>query len=286
MSTHWKSVGYGLIALTLALLLGACGGGGGSSGQSGTLVDPAKSYAGVSTQAKVTPANAEDLAIGGYAGDSIGSNLGTVTTAKSVAAANNNRNVVRQLAQELKQAARQLELPRKAALLRTAKPASRTAKRLQRVATYQQPGDNGGTMTYTLDISDATNSFFGTINFDAYTSNGDVFTGDADILGTFDANYQDFSRITLSFKSLTLSSSSYSQTLTGTLSWGFKFPGSNRNPVDQYGAAQHEPTTADPARSKIMKLLPPTSTTTSPRQFPGVTTTLSMAMWSLPLQHH
>jgi hypothetical protein len=45
-----------------------------------------------------------------------------------------------------------------------------------------------GTASYTLEINDATGSFFGTIVYQGFTSKGIIVDGTTDVLGTFDAN--------------------------------------------------------------------------------------------------
>ncbi|HZV81782.1 MAG TPA: FG-GAP-like repeat-containing protein [Geobacteraceae bacterium] len=205
-----------------ALVLAGCGGGGGGGGaQSGGVVDPAPAYKGVTTQASVSQANAEDLGMGGYGGGSVGSAIGSVAMGKGVANAPVADRPVLQVAQVLKQATRRLDIPRKASKRRIAKPAAAAAKVLQRIETSQVTGDGGGILSYTLDINDATGSFYGSLDFQNFTSQGIAISGKADMLGTFDASRQEFSRLTLSFKSLSMSGSEYSFTLIGTLSWGF-----------------------------------------------------------------
>ncbi|MSN27335.1 MAG: hypothetical protein GJV46_15895 [Geobacter sp.] len=56
---------------------------------------------------------------------------------------------------------------------------------------------------------------------------GATISGSADMLGTINANGQSFSRLTLSFKSLTMTGSGFSFKLTGLLSWGYDYASSS-----------------------------------------------------------
>ena len=209
----------GILLIMLVQLLSACGGGGGDARTTG-VVDPAPSYAGVTTQATVTAGNAESLAMDGYGGSNIAAVLGSFGTAKSTASSlATTERPVRQMAQMLKQAARRLDIPAKAAQKRLVK----SAKTVQRTVTHQTMGDGGGVINYSLEVNDATGSFFGTLDFQDYTSQGIAISGKADMLGSFDPGLQQFNRLTLTFKSLTMKGSSFSYALIGTLSWGFNY---------------------------------------------------------------
>jgi len=234
MPTTVKSgVAWIAIVCLLSMLIAGCGGGGGSSAgtKSGGVVDPAPSFKGVTTQATVTTANAEDLALGGFGGGGIAAVIGSVskTDSSGAPAAAKNRPVF-QLIQVLKQSVRMLDIPKKAALLR--KPAQSAVagkvltKTTGRASNYQIQGDNGGTASYSLEINDANGSFFGTVVYQGFTSRGNVIDGTTETLGTFDANRQQVSNLTLSFRSLRLQSGSSTFLLTGSLSWAFNFTSS------------------------------------------------------------
>lgn len=227
-----KSVRNGLTTITalfcLSISLAGCGGGGGGGAQAGAVVDPAPFFKGSTARAVPTEANAEDLAMGGFVGTEVSASIRTVakTSGSGGATASENRAPF-QSAQVLKQLVRRMALPRKAALLRKMAPtAGKVSKIVASTVTQQLQGDNGGTASYTLEINDTTGSFFGTIVFSAFTANGLVIDGTTETLGTFDANQQEFSRLTLSFKALTLRSADATIVLTGALSWGFNFAAS------------------------------------------------------------
>jgi len=230
----WKSLGIRLTSVLLAMLmLSACGssGGGNSSGNEAkgwALVDPSLSYSGSTAKAALTQNNVEDIVIGAYYGGNIGSAVGTFSvTGKSVVSAAKADVPLRQLTEIIKQATQRMNLPGKAAQKQQSRSASGDAKVMQRVETFQDWGADGGYVSYSLDINDTTESFFGTIEFHDYVSQGATISGSADMLGTINANGQSFSRLTLSFKSLTMTGSGFSFKLTGLLSWGYDYASSS-----------------------------------------------------------
>jgi hypothetical protein len=211
-----------IVLISLTVILAGCGGGGGA--KSGQVVDPSSSFKGATTKAVPTAANAEDLAIGGFGSTSIAASIRSVTkTAGSSAAKTTANHPVIALAQILKQSVRRMELPQKATLLRHQSSTASVSKNVGRTSSYQLQGDNGGTASYSMDINDSTGSFFGTIVYQDFSSDGIIIDGTTEILGTFDVNLQQFSRFTLSFKSLTLSTDDFTFSLAGSLSWGVNF---------------------------------------------------------------
>ena len=209
------------------MILAGCGGGG-KSVKSGEVIEPSSSFKGATTKAVPTEANAEDLALGAFGGTVIAASIENVNKSIGSNSANPTGNhSALQFAQTLKQSVRRMELTQKAARLRkSTSSAAKANKIVARTSTYQLQGDSGGTASYTLEINDATGSFFGTIIYQGFTTNGLFIDGTAETLGTFDANRQEFSRLTLSFRSLTLRAASSTITLTGSLSWGFNFASS------------------------------------------------------------
>src|SRR6185369_7160682 len=107
-------------------------------------------------------------------------------------------NPVRELVQKLKLSARRLAIPQKAEQLRKRRAAARTGKFLERTSTYQVSGDTGGVATFSLDINDSAGTFYGSVNFQSFTSSGTVVNGSCDLLGSFDANRQETTQLTLS----------------------------------------------------------------------------------------
>jgi hypothetical protein len=243
MPAKMKTRGFLPVTLFfLGAMLAGCGGGGGSA-QSGTLVDPSSSYTGVLSQATVSSANAQDLALGGFFGGMVGSSVlgelnnsaitGAATakaaapSAKSVAAGQTTarqtaaRLPLRQFAQALKLSIRRMQIPQKAAALRKSTGKSGTAKAVARSKSFQISGDSGGSASYSLDVNDSNGTFFGTVTYRGFTSQGTVTDGTVDLLGSFDANRQDIAQMTISTRSLTLGSGNSQLSLTGTMSWVF-----------------------------------------------------------------
>ncbi|HXE96939.1 MAG TPA: FG-GAP-like repeat-containing protein, partial [Dongiaceae bacterium] len=210
----------------LLAFLAGCGGGGSGSAKSGVVVDPASSFKGVTTAATPTNANAENLAMGGFGGGSIAASIRSVAKTGANGADTTKNLPVLQLVQMLKQSARRMEIPQKAALLRKSSQAATLAKSVGRASNYQLQGDGGGTATYALDVNDSTGSFFGTVVYQAFNSKGIIINGTTEVLGTMDANRQQLSRLTLSFRSLSFQSGNFTFFLTGSLSWGFNLASS------------------------------------------------------------
>jgi len=215
--------GITLIICLTAFLTGCSGGG--SSAQSGTLVDPAPAYKGATTKAVPSEANAEALAMGGFGSTDIAATMRSVTkTADSGAPEATAFPPVLQLAQILKQSIRRMDLPHKASLSRAAAPSAPLAKTVGRPSNYQIPGENGGTASYSMEVNDATGNFYGTVVYQDFTTNAVVVNGTTQILGTFDTNLQSLRNLTLSFQSLTLYPATRNNgvaiiTLTGSMAW-------------------------------------------------------------------
>lgn len=219
--------------LILSSLLYGCGGGGGAA-QSGILFDPAAKYQGNSTQAVVSADNAEALAMGGLAGQGFGAAIADIGNAKAVAASPVSVRGVPALplAQDLKAFVRQLSIHKNAARLRTnTKTAVRggTAKTAAFTNSFQVAGPGGGSATYSLQVNNQTGSFYGTVTCNGFTSNSIVIDGTCDVLGTFDLNLQEISQISMSFKSLSVTTATHSYTLVGSLSWSFAYASSLEN---------------------------------------------------------
>ena len=137
---------FSAVPLIVSLgLLAGCGGGGGGGGDSGVP------YTGLTTEAKVTPANAEDfasLAMGGGDLESVGGfasrqvqNEGNPGLSDPLATASRLRNLVLQK-------------------LQTQRAYRTAAADLDPV-----PGPCGGSMAISIQVNDETGVFSGSINF-------------------------------------------------------------------------------------------------------------------------
>lgn len=205
------------LVFTLLLSLAACGGGDGGR-RPIDVVDPASSYTGVKTAAVVTSANGEDLATGAYIGGQIGA---AIANPKATAeAATRHARPIQQAATVMNTSLRRMQIPRLAKQRATARVAD-GEKKAAKLETYQVPGEQGGYATFAIDINEADGTFSGTVVYNNFASGGLTLSGTTDVLGTLDRNYGGFTRLTLSFRELSLGLGSYGFTLIGSLSWGY-----------------------------------------------------------------
>lgn len=216
-----------LTEILFALILTSCGGGGGGgSSNAGATTDPASAYSGVTTQATVTEGNAESLAMSGFEGSMLSSGIRTSLSADKRTLATEDSRIVRQLTQIVKKSTRKMDLPRVAKKVKQsikAKRPSALEKLIQRQENFQTPGDAGGYASFTLDVNDSTGSFSGTVDYNSYASQGITISGTAKILGTLDATRQEINNITISFDNLSMSGSTLSVTLVGSLAWTYNY---------------------------------------------------------------
>jgi len=227
MSSISRVCAVRFIIVTFALLLSGCGGGAGG-GKSDAPVDPSTAYKGSLTQAQVSQDNAEALALGGFKGSMINSTVRIYRTAGDSAVTQDEpSDLLRSLTGEIKNSLRSIDVPRVAQQIRDTRRVSGSAKSLGRILSNQISGRNGGFATYDIDINDATGSFAGTITYHGFKDLQTTIDGSADIRGTFDANYQAISRITISFTKLSLSYGTARITLIGSLSWAYNLSASS-----------------------------------------------------------
>lgn len=131
-------------------LLCGCGGGGGSATQSGTVVDPASSYQGITRQASVTPDNAKNLINGGFDGGAYGGIVSELSSTLSTAILDN---------------------------LGGATPSG----------TFQVQGDDGGSATITLQVNQTTGSFSGRVTLVDFTFQNSTANGSCNLSGTIES---------------------------------------------------------------------------------------------------
>ncbi|GFO69590.1 hypothetical protein GMLC_31690 [Geomonas limicola] len=213
-----------LVPLILSIVISGCSGGGGGA-QVGNLVDPASSYLGRSSAAQVNAGTAESLAMGAFGGSVLGSEVGAIGRGKVTSKAATRTLPMRQLVQSLKLSTRRLALPQQAAKLRQKQVSQ--AKAAARQSSFTAYGDQGGTASYTLQINDSDGSFFGSVTYTGFTLQGTTTNGTCDLLGSFDSSRQEVSRLTLSFKALSLATPSASYQLTGNVGWIYTFASSS-----------------------------------------------------------
>jgi hypothetical protein len=216
---------FGLFVAIAVFILSGCGGGGG--GQSGgiPLVDPVPSYSGVTTQAAVTSANAENLALGVYGGGGIAQGILAKKGASSIADYKVPDPKVRQFTMLLKKAMVRMELPKIANQHLRVAPPNRLEKVVRKLETYTTTGPKGGTATFSVDINESSRSINGSVTFNNYASDGITVSGSADMYGTFSSGSGNLVQLTISFSRLTLQAD-VEYTLIGYLSAGFNLPSS------------------------------------------------------------
>lgn len=219
MSKALRSGAFWCMAAYLVLLLSACGGGG--DGGSITLVDPAPAYAGKKTAAIVTAANAEDLAVRAYTGGRLGAYIGMPKAAGegAVGIAARDSLPVQQVAEVINSSLRRMQIPQLAR--KGGIRAAGTNKSAAKVETFEVAGDQGGSATFALDINQTDGTFLGTVVYTGFISDGLALSGKTDVMGTFDASFQGFTRLTLSFRELVVDLGTMDVTLVGSLSWGY-----------------------------------------------------------------
>ncbi|GFO60610.1 hypothetical protein GMST_29350 [Geomonas silvestris] len=213
-----------LFPLILGILISGCSGGGGGA-QIGNLVDPASSYQGRSSAAPVSAGTAESLAMGAFGGSVLGGEVGAIGRGKVTGKAAVRTLPMRQLVQALKLSTRRLAIPEQAAQLRK-KQISR-AKSAARESSFVTYGDQGGTASHTLQVNDSNGTFYGTVNYTGFTLQGTTTNGSCDLLGSFDPSRQTLNSLTLSFKSLSLTTSNASYELTGNVGWTYTYASSS-----------------------------------------------------------
>ena len=229
-----NKLGICLIAvLAIALMIAGCGGGGGGGGipQTVDLTNPAASYAGVTTQARVSATNAEDLAMGGYGTADFMANVALFSLEKADSdPATRNRFPILPAIQAIKNSARRMDIPGKALQQHSSAPPTAGVKMSGQLEEYQIPGPNGGVAFFTFDINETTGSFSGSVVYQEFNAGGGVvFNGRANLLGSLDANWEYFTRLTLNFSALTLTHPQGSLSLAGSLSWGFNYNAATEN---------------------------------------------------------
>ena len=196
--------------LIIVVLLGACHHGD-HPAPLPDEVDPASEYKGLKTQAVLTGANAENLVIDGFGGESVGgAMMNAAVKGKDGSPSSSKNRLVLEYVQILRQSVRRMEIAKKADLPRVA----------ARKKDYVIEGDSGGAASYNLDINDSTGTFFGVVSYLDFTSRGIVFNGKAKIYGTLGTYQDQIISWTLSFRSLTLKTDDSTLSLTGMLSLG------------------------------------------------------------------
>jgi len=186
-------------------MLAACGGGGGGGGS-----EPSVPYTGLTTQAKVTTANAQDfasLAMGGADLESVGGFAGRQVYGEGEPGLQGPLPTAWLLQDFVLQ---RLDINR----------ASRIAAAVQELRD-EEPGPCGGSMAINIKVDDQTGSFSGSISFRNYCDEG-VLNGGTNFSGTINMAMGTPEYMTMSFGSLSFADASTRMTMGGNLSFDFR----------------------------------------------------------------
>ena len=197
----------GLVCVaTAALLAFGCGGGGGDSSGS----SPSLTYAGLTTQATITEANARDLVAGAAdMSESGGAFLDIAALNDPDQNGDDSRSgLLITIAQSFQGAVSQIDL--------SATTATDMAAAIQSAEETIQ-GSCGGSATIRLSLNDQTGAFNGRMTFNGYCEDGATMNGSASISGEADMATEQFKWYQVNFDYITSSSGSESVTLDGSI---------------------------------------------------------------------
>jgi hypothetical protein len=186
--------------------IGCGGGGGGSSSDGGDGGDGGGgngsiTYAGLTTPAAISEANAEDFVFGSLLGLEIGGYFSLSTDSSGGKSIDNQgqSNSIHPLAINLP-----LVLNNSAKNISYAHSRKNSYVSIASTETNTINGNCGGTATYTINVNDTTGNYDGTFIFKQYCEDGIVISGDTDINGTLNLATGDIITITYVFDNLTV----------------------------------------------------------------------------------
>jgi hypothetical protein len=179
-----------LLLFWVSFILVGCGGGGGSSSDGGGG-PAALTYSGLTSQASISPTNAEDITTEALLGATIG-----VSVLGNTDAGKNTKPIISHLYV--------IDLPK--VLRRSTEnvnwhPGKEIA--LSRVESDTINGECGGNLAYTITVDDATGNFSGTFTYSQFCDSGITITGTVDVDGTVDLVTNEFKTINFNFDNLT-----------------------------------------------------------------------------------
>ena len=189
-------LGQLFIGMLAIFTLGACGGGGGGDNSG---------YSGVTSQATVTTANAQDLAVNAYQGGPIGQSLVSPLAHSAVPAATGNRlldfaALTRNLAQQIHPGA----------------TGGIVTPQAMVTVTDTVQGTCGGTAQVSFTADDVTGKYTGSAVYTDYCDAGVTLNGTEALSGQVDTTTGDLMNASTSFQGLSMSDATGSATLTGT----------------------------------------------------------------------
>lgn len=200
----WAGTRWAVLAVAVAVSA-ACGGGGGG-GASGVT------YSGVTTAAPVTSGNAVDLTTTAYQGGSSGGSLTLVGAAVDQASADQGTVAMRTLT-----VARVLEDAVRAARFDAPSSDPMAAGAVVSTSATLDPGNCGGTASYSGTVNDVTGEIRATFSFNAWCNDGVTVSGSLTAVGQVDTATETLVSLEFSFTVLTVSTDTDSFSATGTI---------------------------------------------------------------------
>ncbi len=197
----------GFAAAVMGLFVAACGGNDGG-GESAVV------YTGVATQAAVTDANAAALATTAYQGGNSGGPLTLVGVAADPDGAGGG--TVRALA-----LSRVLEDAVRAARLRPGSAPQVAVGAVESVSGQLDPGDCGGTASFSGTADDVTGELHATFTFSGWCNEGTTVSGRVTALGQIDLTTEELVELEFSFVVLTVSDGADTFRGSGTIVLSF-----------------------------------------------------------------
>ena len=191
-----------ILSATCALLLSACGGesGGGLS------------YTGTTSPATVNADNGKEISTRAYTSGEGGASLGNIfaSATPQVASTSSDRLNITAITQQL------FGIANSAVQIPSPTPSS-SPNRAVTTVNESIPGNCGGSMQFSIRSDDVNNNVDGSFNFSGYCEDGGTLNGQMSISGSVNPQTSIAGLMTLRFSNLTISSSSESATLSGTV---------------------------------------------------------------------
>ena len=193
-----------ILCAIFPLTLSACGGSGGDGGSAGI------SYTGETAQASLTINNGEEISTTAYQNGGSGQGLGTVLSSVNNPAptAQKFRPATSSVAKSLVGAINKIELS----------PNTAIGNRAIETVSDSIDGDCGGSANFTISANDVTGDFNGNFNFVNYCNLGDYMNGGMNFAGNINVNTLDFTSMTMTITSLTVTTGNDSFTMSGNMS--------------------------------------------------------------------
>ena len=195
-----------LLAVTLlAFSLIACGGGGGSSSSS--------PYSGITTAAVITETNADNIVRSSYQGGDtsttfVGKLSASTSETQNISAA--NRPIVLSIVQVLKEVSGKVWSQQSTS-------GGVSPRAIVSVSGTIHDG-SGGSLSFTLSVTDLTGAFTGLFTFNNYHGDsGGTFSGTVNVSGTYNIGTSSFEHIHFTLVAVTVTDASSSVTVSGSV---------------------------------------------------------------------